>query len=404
VSVINKTLEGQDGQGDALDNVDWLARARELAPMIAEDAVAGERAGQVTDRVMAAMHEKSMFRMALPRIYGGGAATALEMSQVAEIVAAADASTSWCLGQALGCTFASGYIDPEVANEIYGAPDAVLAWGPPGKSKAVKVDGGYRVSGEWRFASGSRHATWLGGHSRLYDDDDTPTKGPNGGPVIRTMMYPKSSATMIDVWQVIGLRATGSDNYAVKDLFVPASHTYARDSDAERRDTGPIHRIPLLTFYGMIFAGVALGIGRALLDEFFVLAETKVSGGATGPLRENAVIQSEVAQCEARLRSSRAFLHEMIEEYWENAKTGEPPSLPLRAQLRTSITWAMNQARDVANYAYHASGTNGIFENNDFERRFRDMHTVAQQGQGHRSNFEAAGQVFLGLQPTGHRV
>ena len=81
-----------------------------------------------------------------------------------------------------------------------------------------------------------------------------------------------------------------------------------------------------------------------------------------------------------------------------------PTSAGLRAQLRTSITWAMNQARDVANYAYHASGTNGIFENNDFERRFRDMHTVAQQGQGHRSNFEAAGQVFLGLQPTGHRV
>jgi len=404
VNVIEKTRNGLKEQGDALKNVDWIARAKELAPLIAEDAAEGERAGQVTDRVMAAMHDKQMFRMALPAVYGGGAATPVEMSKVAEIVSAADASTSWCLGQALGCTFASGYVDPEVAVDIYGAPDAVMAWGPPGRSKAVKVDGGYRVSGEWRFASGSRHATWLGSHSRVFDDDDTPTVGPNGGPVIRTMMYPKSRATMVDVWQVLGLRATGSDNYQLENLFVPASHTYARDSDEERRDTGPIHRIPLLTFYGMVFAGVSLGIARALLDDFIALAATKVAGGASTPLRENAVIQSEVAQCEARLRSSRAFLHEMIEEHWEVAKSGEPFPLPLRAQLRTSITWAMNQARDVANYAYHASGTNGIFEANAFERRFRDMHTVSQQGQGHKSNFEAAGQAFLGMTPSGHRV
>ena len=395
---------GLAAQGEALKGVDWVARATELAPLIEEDAAAGERAGQVTDRVMAALHANQMFRMALPAVYGGGAATPLEMSKVAEIVAAADASTAWCLGQALGCTFASGYIDPEAAIEIYGAPDAVLAWGPPGKAKAVKVEGGWRVTGEWRFASGSRHATWLGSHTRLYDDEDTPTVGPNGGPVIRTMMYPKSEATMVDVWQVIGLRATGSDNYRLDNLFVPERHTYARDSDEERRDTGPLHRIPLLTFYGMLFAGVALGVARALLDDFIKLAETKVSGGASAPLRENAVIQSEVAQCEARLRSARAFLHQMIEEHWAVAVSGEPFPLPLRAQLRTSITWAMNQARDVANYAYHASGTNGIFEANAFERRFRDMHTVAQQGQGHKSNFEDAGMVYLGLTPKGHRV
>jgi len=404
VSVKDKARKGRTAESGALDNVAWVARARELAPLIEEDAAEGERAGQVTDRVMAALHEKQMFRMALPKAYGGGAASPLEMSKVAEIVASADASTAWCLGQALGCTFASGYVDPEVARDIYGPPEAIMAWGPPGKAKAVKTDGGWRVTGEWRFASGSRHATWLGSHCRLYDDEDTPAVGPNGGPVIRTMMYPKSSATMIDVWQVIGLRATGSDNYRTENLFVPTAYSYARDSDAERRDTGPLHRIPLLTFYGMTFAGVALGVARSLLDDFIELAATKVPGGASEPMRHNAVIQSEVAQCEARLRSSRAFLHQMIEEFWETAKTGEPFPLPLRAQLRTSITWAMNQARDVANYAYHAAGTNAIFESNAFERRFRDMHTVAQQGQGHKSNFEDAGQAFLGLTPKGHRV
>lgn len=359
----------------------------------------------MADDVMAALHDAALFRMALPRSLRGGEATPMGIVEVLETVAAADASTAWCLGQAHGCTLAAGFLDPKAAEDVFGAPDAVLAWGPGGRNgRAVPVEGGYRVSGEWMFASGSRHARWIGAHCPLYREDGTPITDDAGRPMVRSMLFPKSSVTMRDVWQVMGLKGTGSDNYIVEDVFVPEAYSFRRDNPEDRREKGPLYRIPLLTFYGMAFAGVALGIARASLDAFIRLAETKVAAGATSVLRENAVIQSEVAQAEGRLCSARAYLMQMIGETWETAKAGEPFPLDQRARLRVSITWASNQARKVSEFTYLAAGATAIFESNPFERRFRDMHAVSQQGQAHMSNFEAAGQALLGLTPSGHRV
>lgn len=386
-------------------DVDWPARARKLAPMIEAAAAGTEQDRKVSADLMAAMHQAELFRITLPRALGGGEADPLTVIEVLEIVAAADASTAWCLGQALGCNFAAAYVEPAAAQDVFGPADAVLAWGPPGPgAKAVAVDGGYEVSGEWRFASGSPHATWLGSHSPVFEADGSPRKNDDGSPVTRTMLYPKSKAQMKDVWQVMGLKGTGSDNYIVDGVFVPDAYTYRRDFAGDRHQTGPLYTIPQLTFYGMAFAGVALGIARATLDAFLDLAVGKVGAGMSTVLRENAVIQSQVAQAEAKLGSSRAYVVEMVGNAWEKICAGAPLSLDERARLRISITWSMNQAREVVNFAYQATGTNGIFESNPFERRFRDMHTVSQQGQAHLVNLEFAGQALLGLEPSGHRV
>jgi alkylation response protein AidB-like acyl-CoA dehydrogenase len=388
---------------DALQR-DWVARARDIAPMIEAASDRTEAEGKVPKDIMDAMHDAELFRMCLPESLGGGAASPLEMTQVCETIAGADASTGWCLGQALGCTMAAGYVAHEVAQDIFGPKDAVLAWGPPGKAQAVPVDGGYMSTGQWRFGSGSRNATWLGGHSPVVDADGNRVMNDNGSPKMRTMLFKKSEAEMIDVWQVIGLKGTGSDNYKTENLFVPEAYTTWRDSQPDRVEQGPFYSIPLLTCYGMAFSGLTLGIARSMMESFKELAVDKVGGGMTTVLRENAVIQSNVAECEAKILSSRAFLVEMLEEYWDCLCAGDEPSFDVRARLRLSITYAMNQAREAATYAYHAAGTNAIFESNPFERRFRDIYTVSQQGQGHKSNYEPVGQVFMGLPPSGHRV
>lgn len=383
---------------------DWVARARDLAPMIEQAADRTEAEGKVPKDIMDAMHDAEMFRMLLPRSMGGGEATPQELMQVLEIVAGADASTGWCLGQALGCSFAAAYTAPEVARDMFGPKDAVLAWGPPGKASALPVDDGYISNGEWRFGSGSRNATWLGGHSPVVDKDGNRLKNDNGSPKMRTMLFKKEDAEMIDVWQVLGLRGTGSDNYKTKDLFIPEAYTTWRDSEPDRVEQGPLYRIPLLTCYGMAFSALSLGIARSMMNSFKELAVDKVGGGMSTVLRENAYIQAQVAEAEAKILSSRAFLVEMLDEYWDCLSAGDDPSYDLRARLRLSITYAMNQAREAATYAYHAAGTNAIFEENPFERRFRDMYTVSQQGQGHKSNYEPVGQVLMGLPPSGHRV
>ena len=386
------------------NKIDWVARARGLQDLIIGSANETEEQGKVTPAVMEALHDAELFRMALPRSIGGGEAEPLTLMKTIEAIAKADASTAWCVGQGTGCTWGSGYISHEVCNDIFGPRDAVLAWGPPAKAAAIPVDGGYKVTGEWRFGSGSRNATWLGGHSRVCDEGGNHLKDDDGKPRMRTMLFPKSSAEMIDVWQVMGLKGTGSDNYKVTDLFIPEEYTTWRDSQPDRVEKGPLYNIPLLTSYGIMFSGLTLGVARTMLEDFKKLAETKTGGGMKTVLCENAVIQSQVAINEAKLRSSRAFLIEMIEEYWEAQCSGEPPSFDVRARLRLAITYSMNQAQEVANFVFQACGTNAIFEVNPFERRFRDIHTVLAQGQSHVSNYEPVGEVLMGLPPSGHRV
>jgi alkylation response protein AidB-like acyl-CoA dehydrogenase len=116
------------------------------------------------------------------------------------------------------------------------------------------------------------------------------------------------------------------------------------------------------------------------------------------------VIQAGVATANARILSSRAFLKEMISEQWEVLSADETPTLDLRARLRLAMTYSMNQSREAVNFAFQAAGTNAIFETNPFERRMRDIHTLSAQGQSHTSNYEPVGEVFLGLDPSSHRV
>jgi len=232
--------ETKIAQGKSGSTVDWAARARALTPMIeaASDRIEKER--QVTPDVMAALHDAQLFRMLLPREMGGGEADPVAFMEVIEAISAGDASVGWCLGQGLGCSHAAAFLAPAVATEIFGESNSVLAWGPPSGAKAISVEGGYRVSGRWRFASGSPHATWLGGHSLVCEADGTPRKDDKGRPILRTMLFPKAKAKIYDVWNVLGLRGTGSNDYEVKDLFIPSAYTTWRDSVPDRTHKGPL--------------------------------------------------------------------------------------------------------------------------------------------------------------------
>ncbi len=386
------------------NNQDWFARARELAPMIEAAAGRTEAERRIPAGVLSAMHDAGLFHMLLPASLGGGAADLVTFNQVIEVVAAADASPAWCLAQAVASSHAAGFLDPKIAQEVFGARDALVAWGPPaGLAKAVVVDGGYRVSGKWRFASGSANAVWMGGHSTVFEADGQPRRDAKGAPVNRTMLFRKEQADIKDTWHVIGLRGTASNDYEVSDLFVPEAYTTWRDSVPDRREAGPLYNIPMLTLYGVGFSGVALGIAHACLAAFMSLAQTKKSGGGVGSstvLRDSAVIQSRAARATGRLRSARAFLLEMLREIWTASAAVGTFSLEQRAQLRIAITGAMAEARKVVDFAYHAAGTSAIFEGSPFERRFRDLHTALAQGQAHLSNFESAGQALFGIEPS----
>jgi alkylation response protein AidB-like acyl-CoA dehydrogenase len=383
--------------------VDYLARARELAPMLAAAADEIERLRELPPDIVEALISGGFFRLLLPRSLGGGELEPLIYVQVLAEIAKADPSTAWSLGQNSGCSMVAAYLAPEVACEVFGGPRGILAWGPdlPGAGRGVVVEGGVRVTGRWGFATGSRHATWLGAHVPLFEPDGTPRRGANGRPEVRTVLFPKTGARIIDNWQVIGLRGTGSDSYAVDDLFVPQRYTLSRDNPAERREPGLLYRFTSGMIYAMSFSNVSLGIARGMFDAFIELARDKVPRGARGTLRENNVIQSQVAQCEAKLSSARAWLHQLLAEMWREAEEKGDFGSDKHAQLRLAATWAIKEAREVVATLYHAAGATAIFENNPFERRLRDMNAGSQQGQGRPIHFETVGQILLGLPPQG---
>jgi len=379
-------------------HADWIGRARELAPLIAGAADRIEHDRAIPDEVLSSLHDRQLFRLLLPRAFGGGEVEPAVYLAVIEEIAKADASTAWCLGQACGGSIAAAYLRPEVAREIFGDPRAVVASGPS-FGAAIAVEGGYRATGGWGFASGNKHAGWLAAHCLVREADGTPRLEADGTPAERTFFFGKDKATFTDIWQVIGLRGTGSDKFAINDLFVPADYSYTREAAADRRETGPLYRISSYHMFGVGFAGVALGIARATLDDFITLARDKTPTNAPQKLRDNAAVQFKVGLAETRLRAARAFLEQILREIWDVVGAGGNATLDQRASLRMAITNASQQSREVVDTAYHAAGTTAIFAGNAFERRFRDMHTVSQQVQAHSSNFELIGQHLLGLNP-----
>jgi indole-3-acetate monooxygenase len=388
-----------ESQGAQAPDIDYLRRARELGPELEVAAEEIERRRELPDPIVEALTERGLFRLLLPRAFGGAELRPAAYVAVIEEIAKHDASTAWCLGQACGCTMTSAHLDPEVALEIFGGKRGIVAWGPPGPAEARAVSGGYRLTGTWSFASGSHHATWLGAHVAILTPDGTPQLRPDGGPVVRTLLFPKASAKFADIWHVVGLRGTGSDSYTVTDLFVLEKYTVLREATPKPRQPGRLYAFSSSNIYASGFAGVALGIARGALDAFIDLARDKIPRGAKQTLRDNNMIQAQVSQSDARLSSARAFLLGSLDEIWREVGKAGRLTMDHNTTIRLASTWAIHQAREVVDTAYHAAGATAIFESNPFERRFRDIHTVIQQYQGRQAHFETVGQALLGLEP-----
>jgi len=379
---------------------DLLDRARALVPRIAELAPEIERERRLPAPLLDALHEAQLFRMLLPRSQRGLETDPITFFLAIEAIATADASTAWCLAQGGGCAMAAAYLDPAVAQRVFGDPRAVLAWGPGPGAKAVAVDNGYRVTGAWSFASGCRHATWLGAQAPVFEKDGRARVNEAGIQVLRTMLVPAVEVEWTDIWNVVGLRGTASDQFKLTDHFVRHDHSITREYLHERRETGPLYRMAGLHCYELGFAGVALGLARASLEVFIDLARNKVPRGMKSPIRDNAVVQSGAAQAEVRVQAARAYLIQVTQQLWHDiAPPGNELTLDHRMTLRMAATHAIHTARDAVDFAYNAAGTTAIFESHPLERRFRDMHTVTQQLQGRLSHFETVGAYLMGGEP-----
>src|ERR1700688_274229 len=371
-----------------------IERARALQPLIAREADEIERTRRLTEPVVSALIENGLYRVLLPQSLGGTEAPPEIFMQMLEEVAKADASTAWCLGQCSVCAMTAAYLDQDVAREIFRAPDAILAWGAIAHEVHV-VPGGFRITARWDFASGSRQSNWLGAHVQVVEADGTKRLKPNGTPEIRTIVFPATSATMYDVWDVIGLSGTGTDSYSVENLFIPEKFTALRDDFTALREKGPLYGITTYTMFGRGFAAISLGVARATLDAAIELARGKASVGIKA-MRENNAVQGLIGRTEGNLRAARAYLYATAAEAWRDLTHTGKLSEDHRAALRLASTWTIHQAASVVDAAYHMAGATAVFRANKFERRFRDMHAIAQQVQARNAHYEDVGKAILG--------
>ncbi len=369
----------------------FVTAARELAPLVAEAADRNDRDRRVTPKIAAAIADRGLFRLLVPRSLGGGEIDWIEYLSIVQTFAEADGSTGWCINQNNVYATVSASMPVETAREIWGNPRAVVTNGPPTFAEAVPEDNGYRLTGRWNFSSGFRHATWLAAA--------TPVRRPEhdgGDREVRTMLLPKHDAIPVDVWEVGGLRGTGSFSFRVEDLFVPAIRTFVPETPHEE---GPIYVIPMSLLFAAGFATVALGVARSGLDAAIELATVKRTD--LGLLADSPITQREIGRAEAVHRSARAFLLEAVSTIWESACNTRSLSVEDRVLLRLAATHAIHMAASVVDIAYTLCGSDAIFAANPIQRRFQDVHAITQQSQGRLVHYDSAGQFFLGSEPKG---
>ncbi len=383
---------------DIAPTLDAIGRARAVGAMVAASADALEQSQRFPPALLDALHEARLFRLLLPRSAGGEEVAPWTYFDAVQEIARHDASVGWCMFVANSSAIIAAFLTPPVAAEIFADPRATIAWGPPNACTARAVPGGYRVTGRWDFASGCRHASWMGAHCNVVQPDGALRLNRAGRPTIRTLLFPIEQATLIHSWDVIGLRGTASDSYSVDDLFVPEAFSTTREDPTLRRETGRLYAFTMQGLYAVGVAGVAMGTARAMLDAFKALAREKTPRGL-GRLAENAVVQGRVARMEAKLGSARAFMTQTLRDAWDGVCDAEPIDTPARAAVRLACAQAILAANEVADESYKAAGVSAIFDGSPFVRRFRDIHTLLQQIQSREAHFESVGQILLGIAP-----
>lgn len=379
-------------------STDVVAAAQALVPHIqaARHEIETERG--LPASLVQEMARAGLFQLHLPRSMGGLECDLLASVRVMETLAAAEGSVGWCASISSAISYLVARLPPQVGITLFGQPpDARLAGSLRPEGRSRMVEGGYRVSGRWDFASGINHANWMY-CSCVVEDDRGPCHTPEGVPMVRALMVPRDAVTVHDTWQVAGMRGTGSHDFEVDDVFVPHAHTLSVVDGVAHG--GPLYHPRLLVIgAGAPTAGVALGLARGAIDALRAMAANTASTMSTTALRDRPLVQRRVAEAEAIVGAARAYLLGAMGQVWEAVTTDVPDPSAEVAQARLAMTHAMHESVKAVDRVFHAAGTNAVYEKNPLERYFRDVHVAVQHAVGRPEQFESAGKVLLGLRP-----
>jgi alkylation response protein AidB-like acyl-CoA dehydrogenase len=342
------------------------------------------------------MAEAGLFRMLVPRSLGGFEVHPRDFVDVLATLGRGDGAAAWCVMTGSTTSLVGAYLPVETAASLWKEDPTVIMAGvfaPMGRARPV--EGGYRLSGRWPFASGSENASWrLGG--ALVMDESGPRKLESGQPEIRSFFFRADESTIHDTWHTAGLCGTGSHDMEVEDIFVPEERSCSVMGDAPRHE-GALYRFPI---FGLLAAGVAavgLGIARAAMSDLCELAQTKKSFGGRRGMADQDLVQVEVGRAEGELRAGQSLLRQTCDEVWEAATKGEL-SLADRASLRLAATQATRAAVRSVDAMYQTGGGTALYRKSPLQRHLRDIHTVTQHIMVAPATMKTVGRVLLGVE------
>jgi len=370
---------------DATMNADLPARAATVAFLADAHAEEGDRSGELSQPVVAALHLNGLLGMWVPRsIHGGFELDPVSSLQVIENMAYGDPSAGWVLmASALAIGTGAAYLGDAAVDEMFGGTLLpVIAGQGTRPGTAIPQDGGFLLSGSWSFASGIKHATHIHTLGVIQS---------TGEP--RIFVLPVAKATLIDNWDVLGLRGTGSIDYSIDNVFVPEAYTHFAVTETPRRG-GHLYRMGIIGFAGIAHSGWACGIGRRLLDE--LMKKVSAGVGRSGALAESDTFHEQYAKAEAKYRSARALVYETWNDVWDTMARGDALSVRQHTQIRmamANVTWSCH---DVAEFVYTAAGTVAL-RAGTIQRLFRDMHAGTQHITSAPFVFRNVGRELAGL-------
>ncbi|MGE3913964.1 MAG: acyl-CoA dehydrogenase family protein [Chloroflexota bacterium] len=376
-----------------------VVAARALEPTIRSQADQIERDRRLPDALVRQLSEAGLFRMMVPKSLGGHEVDPVTQLDVLEAISRGDGSAGWVTAIASGTAWTLAFLPPETAAEILADPHAIIVGtlAVPSGGRAVETDGGYRLSGRWPFGSGCQHASWLISRAVVYAGD-SPKLDPNGQPVTRVLVFPRSEATILETWDVAGLNGTGSHDYTVDNIFVPVARSFGLTGEPA------FHPGPLYTgrYFLLAHGAHALGIARAAVDTLRDSVREKRQTGAGGDayVRDRPDVQLATAQAEALVRGARAYLWETTRQVWAEACEAGALTPESRALARLANSAAFESARKAIDLAYHAGGGSSIYRRSPLQRYFRDIHTASQHSVVAASSFMQIGQALLAQSGT----
>jgi len=361
-------------------------RIRELAPTIRAER-------RVPESLIRELQAAGVFRMMMPRSWGGPEADPLTLIRIVEELSYADAAVGWIAMVGSSGGFYTAFLEDQVGRRLYSDLDRVTSGTFAAFGRGRCVEGGYVISGRWPFASASVNSTWLVSGFVLCDGDE-PRVDDDGQPVTALAILPTQSCEVIDTWHSLGLAGSATNDVVANEVFVPAEHTFDPLN-------GPILRAgPLYAFRGIDFCkcvGVFLGLGRSALDALVEHANRGRPGAA--PLKHDAMLQEQLARAEAVLGAARAFAWDVVGDLWRTLQAGDEPSARQRGMFRLVLTHSAEAAREVTRIAFEAAGSSSVFAVNPFEQKLRDAMTAAQHHAVLRKSYVEIGRRLLGLSP-----